>query len=772
MMRNTALIGAALLLSFAAQAAVVSWDGTSTDITSLTANVNATGADWADADTAWDTTDIAMAAQGDQAALKLAMSQMQQTHKTAQINAGQDSLFIGGGGNTNQLAGGLPKVDVTAGFSQLYAFDVGSLAATDALTNLSVTVRERDAADVCSFRWFVVSDGTPYVSATNNADVGATRTTYTLADPASETWYAFDGSTNLEAAVGSSVGALPLTNVTYAGVMTIVDTPADGKNWHGMYIYQFFATTDGAVPNQPPVADPQSVEVMQNKSVNITLAGSDTEGSNLTYTVESLPTNGVLTGTAPDLTYTPDTGYTGPDSFTFTVNDGETNSEPATVSITVNPNNPPVADAQDVIVEQNSFVDITLTGSDPEGSNLTYFVESDPTNGVLTGTAPDLTYTPNTDYAGPDSFTFTVNDGDTNSAPATVSITVYEPPTGGLYFEDFSTDPGYTNNNLTIICVDTNVAGSYFTFGEYAGTPDIGVTTDTGVLHIDSNTAGGSARSRGLTVFIDTSAAGIGSYTVSFDVTNWVAGTGTAGFKVAEGNGLDTGYLQVDNSDNNAAANVPKKASGTATWSELDSTWGDGTQGTGISSNGTVSLEIFLSEAGRPGDYLALAWVQVRSTATATAPTFDVDNVWVGVGDPPDQGDAYDAWAFSYGLTGDDADENADVENGGLGDGLDNLMEYALGGDPTVDDAATVGPATLMALEGGTNWFYHVYDERTDDAGLSFTVGATPDLVGTPADTNDVERVGETPESGGFKTVTNRTEVSSDAKFIKLEVSK
>jgi hypothetical protein len=69
--------------------------------------------------------------------------------------------------------------------------------------------------------------------------------------------------------------------------------------------------------------------------------------------------------------------------------------------------------------------------------------------------------------------------------------------------------------------------------------------------------------------------------------------------------------------------------------------------------------------------------------------------------------DAYTAWASSYGLSGANADMKADVENGGLGDGLENLMEYALGGDPTVDDAAAVAPGTYMAADGGTNWFYH-----------------------------------------------------------------
>ena len=57
-------------------------------------------------------------------------------------------------------------------------------------------------------------------------------------------------------------------------------------------------------------------------------------------------------------------------------------------------------------------------------TGLTFAIASPPAHGTLSGTAPNLTYTPAQDYNGPDSFTFTVNDGSLTSAVATVSITV------------------------------------------------------------------------------------------------------------------------------------------------------------------------------------------------------------------------------------------------------------------------------------------------------------------------------------------------------------
>jgi hypothetical protein len=95
------------------------------------------------------------------------------------------------------------------------------------------------------------------------------------------------------------------------------------------------------------------------------------------------------------------------------------------VSITVNPvNDPPVADNQAVSTPEDTLLVVTLTASDVDNDPLTYAVGTGPAHGTLSGTAPDLTYTPAAGYNGPDSFTFHVNDGALDSNVATVSITV------------------------------------------------------------------------------------------------------------------------------------------------------------------------------------------------------------------------------------------------------------------------------------------------------------------------------------------------------------
>lgn len=88
------------------------------------------------------------------------------------------------------------------------------------------------------------------------------------------------------------------------------------------------------------------------------------------------------------------------------------------------PNQAPSATSQTRIGPEDTSISITLAGSDPEGSPLLYSLLSQPAHGTLVGSAPNLVYTPAVNFAGADSFTFKVNDGQADSPTAVVSITV------------------------------------------------------------------------------------------------------------------------------------------------------------------------------------------------------------------------------------------------------------------------------------------------------------------------------------------------------------
>jgi len=94
----------------------------------------------------------------------------------------------------------------------------------------------------------------------------------------------------------------------------------------------------GSEANNAPVANDITIVTDENVSIEIILAGSDAEGGELIFEITEYPLYGTLDGELPTITYTPNTNFSGNDSFSYHVSDGVTYSEVATVSITVLPN--------------------------------------------------------------------------------------------------------------------------------------------------------------------------------------------------------------------------------------------------------------------------------------------------------------------------------------------------------------------------------------------------------------------------------------------------
>ncbi len=94
-------------------------------------------------------------------------------------------------------------------------------------------------------------------------------------------------------------------------------------------------TVRGENPNTAPVANSQSLTLAYNQAATIILSGSDAEGDALTFKIVEQPKHGTLSGTAPNMVYVPNLGFTGEDSFQFVANDGKLDSERATVNLKV-----------------------------------------------------------------------------------------------------------------------------------------------------------------------------------------------------------------------------------------------------------------------------------------------------------------------------------------------------------------------------------------------------------------------------------------------------
>ncbi|MFH0960769.1 MAG: tandem-95 repeat protein [Pseudomonadota bacterium] len=150
------------------------------------------------------------------------------------------------------------------------------------------------------------------------------------------------------------------------------------------------------------------------------------EGESLTALLVAGPGHGTLDLHADgSFTYTPASNFNGMDSFTYKAHDGAADSEITTVNLWVTSvNDTPVAQAGSFATAEDTAILIPRGGYDVDGDILTSTWVTTPSHGTLSPGALGVTYTPDPDWHGTDSFTYKVNDGQVDSNIGTVSITV------------------------------------------------------------------------------------------------------------------------------------------------------------------------------------------------------------------------------------------------------------------------------------------------------------------------------------------------------------
>ncbi len=177
--------------------------------------------------------------------------------------------------------------------------------------------------------------------------------------------------------------------------------------------------------NNPPEIQDRSLVTRQDQALFIDLSATDRDQDSITFRIVTQPVNGTLTGSDTNYVYQPNLGFLGMDGFTFEAADSAGGKSTAKVDIKVtNENTAPEADDLTIKARINTPASVALKATDGEANPLTYEVLTQPSNGALSGSAPKLTYTPNTDFLGSDRFTFKANDGELDSNVGTVVIAV------------------------------------------------------------------------------------------------------------------------------------------------------------------------------------------------------------------------------------------------------------------------------------------------------------------------------------------------------------
>ncbi len=234
------------------------------------------------------------------------------------------------------------------------------------------------------------------------------------------------------------------TTIESDGSITYTPDAVTQSSFEASYTYTV-ADTAGAesepatvtiTVDEAPVADDDSAQTDQGEPVTTDVLANDSDSDGIlqasTVTVQSSPSSGSTTIESDgSITYDPNESLIGTDDYTYTVEDDAGNESNA-ATVTIDVNGRPVAsdDIDEVNQEGATTTDVLANDTDPDGSldESTVTVQSDPSHGTITdvnGSTGAVTYEPNPDFTGEDTYTYTVKDGEggeSNAATVTVDV--------------------------------------------------------------------------------------------------------------------------------------------------------------------------------------------------------------------------------------------------------------------------------------------------------------------------------------------------------------
>ena len=246
--------------------------------------------------------------------------------------------------------------------------------------------------------------------------------------------------------------------------------------------------------NDLPIANPDSKTVAENSSGvtnEISVLSNDTDIDLITnlgtqtlsiFSFDTVSAHGTISkvtnpGYPDKLIYTPNLGYTGTDLFTYIITDGVGSSNSTTVSIIVtNTNDSPVANPDNYTVVEDSIgtnlsnqFDILENDTDADGHVQIFILNptggfTQPAHGVInifgSGDTAKLIYTPIANYNGPDSFTYTISDGQLGSINSTATVNITVTPVNDLPVgvnDNYTVDEDSINNLFDVIANDSDI---------------------------------------------------------------------------------------------------------------------------------------------------------------------------------------------------------------------------------------------------------------------------------------------------------------------------
>ena len=252
------------------------------------------------------------------------------------------------------------------------------------------------------------------------------------------TWLSFvvpENGTVSNATTGGQFTYTP--NPGFSGIENISVTISDDNGNFSEGLITILVIPD---QNRPPVAVPDVYSTPENNTLHVTSPGhisndTDADGDPITWLSYVSPENGTVSGATTDgqFTYTPDPGFSGIESITVTISDGNGNFSEGLITILVIPdqNRAPIAVPDVYVTNENTTLNVAAPGhisndTDADGDPITWLSYVSPENGTVSGatTEGQFSYTPDPGFFGIESFPVTITDGNGNFAPGLIAIAV------------------------------------------------------------------------------------------------------------------------------------------------------------------------------------------------------------------------------------------------------------------------------------------------------------------------------------------------------------
>jgi hypothetical protein len=285
-----------------------------------------------------------------------------------------------------------------------------------------------------------------------------------LASGATKSFTTFYGAAGTETGAAAALAAVGAEAYSL-GQPSTEDGPTLGTP--NTFVFAFDRVGGEPVFTPDAVDDTLSTAEDTAGTRNVLANDTDPNGDALTVTGKTNGAHGTVTCTAAgSCTYTPAANYHGPDSFTYTIGDGNGGTDTATVNVTVTP----VNDAPDAVDDTLTTPEDTPGGkavltndTDVDGDTLTVTGKTNGAHGTVSCTATVCTYTPAANYHGPDTFTYTISDGNGGTDTATVNVTVTPVNDAPDAVNDTLTTPEDTAGTVNVLTNDTDPDGDTLT---------------------------------------------------------------------------------------------------------------------------------------------------------------------------------------------------------------------------------------------------------------------------------------------------------------------